>query len=102
MTKKTRCRNTNESPIGYDALLPTVFESVEEAVQKLKLDRRHKWYEFMGEVIYDYKYSHTCTGCDGGGCHECGYHGNAITCCPVPALHPNTGNPVKVRVANGG
>ena len=31
-------------------VLPTVFDSVDDAVKQLKLDRRHKWFEFMGEV----------------------------------------------------
>ena len=84
--------------LGNDAnrVLPAVFDSVEQAVKMLKLDRRHKWEEWNGELSYPYKYSHTCTGCDGGGCHECGYHGNAITYVPVPVFMPD-GSIVKVR-----
>jgi hypothetical protein len=78
----------------------TIFDSVDDAVKQLKLDKRHKWFEFMGEVVYHHSYTHICSGCDGGGCQECGYHGKSRTGCPIPALHPNTGNPVKVFIAN--
>lgn len=82
-------------------ILPTVFESVDQAVKLLKLDKRHRWYEFQGEVIYDLKYTapNSCTGCDGGGCHECGYTGKRVAYCPIPAIHPITGNTVKVIVS---
>jgi len=101
MSKREESKEAQTKPELY-TVLPTVFYSVDDAVKQLKLDRRHKWFEFMGEVVYHYSYTHTCTGCDGGGCHECGYHGKAKTGCPVPAMHPDTGNPVKVRVSNGG
>lgn len=45
-----------------------IYDSVEEAVRELKLDRRHKWEEFCGELTYPHWYSYPCTGCDGGGC----------------------------------
>lgn len=101
MDKQKISKEAVSKPELY-TVLPTVFDNVDDAVKQLKLDRRHKWFEFMGEVVYHYSYTHTCTGCDGGGCHECGYHGKAKTGCPVPAMHPDTGNPVKVRVSNGG
>jgi len=78
-----------------------IFPSVEEAVKALKLDRRHKWHEWMGELIYDHKYTHPCSGCrcdcsDGygcnhgnSGCHECGYTGKRIGYVPVPAFMPD-------------
>ena len=101
MSKREESKEAQTKPELY-TVLPTVFYSVDDAVKQLKLDRRHKWFEFMGEVVYHYSYTHTCTGCDGGGCHECGYHGKAKTGCPVPAMHPDTGNPVKVRVSTCG
>lgn len=77
--------------------LPITFNSVDEAIKLLKLDRRRKWFEFQGEVVHHHSYTITCTGCDGGGCHECGYHGKSVSGCPIPAIHPNTGNPVKLK-----
>jgi len=65
------------------------FESVDEAIQALKLDKRHKWEEFNGEIVYSFWYSSTCTGCDGGGCRECGYKGNTRKVVPIPALMPD-------------
>jgi len=88
----------NQMPACSKPLLPLVFSSVDEAVKLLKLDKRHKWWEFSGEVIRDGKYTTYCTGCDGGGCHECGYCGKRISYYPVPAIHPLTGNPVKLGV----
>ena len=91
-------------------LLPAVFYSVEEAVKVLKLDKRHKWYEFCGELIYDGKFTAPCSGCscdcsDGygcnhgnAGCHECGYKGKRVNYYPVPAVMPD-GNFVKVLSA---
>lgn len=91
--------NTAENGNKSKPLLPLVFSSVEEAVKLLKLDRRRKWWEFQGEVIRDEKITMECSGCDGGGCHECGYCGKRITYFPIPAIHPSTGNPVKVTVS---
>lgn len=80
--------------------LPSVFNSVEEAISTLKLDRRHKWYEFMGTLVYDVKYTapNSCTGCDGGGCHECGYTGKRVQYCPMSAFTPN-GKLVKINTS---
>lgn len=86
---------------------PDIFDSVEHAVETLNLDRRHKWREFCGELIYDYMYSHACSGCTeteemcptplrGSGCYECGYTGRSRSCIPVPAFLPD-GRIVKVK-----
>ena len=85
-----------------------IFPSVEEAVKALKLDRRHKWFEFMGELVYPYNYSAPCSGCscdcsDGhgcnhgnSGCHECGYSGKRRSSVPIYATGTD-GNTVKIK-----
>lgn len=85
-----------------------IFDTVEEAVKELKLDRRRKWFEFSGEVVYNHYYTAPCSGCscdcsDGygcshgnAGCHECGYTGKSRDAVPVPAMWPD-GDFVKVR-----
>jgi hypothetical protein len=84
-----------------------VFNSVKDAIYSLKLDRRRKWYEFYGELIYNHKYAYPCTGCTdtkemqplperGSGCHECGYKGRRIGYVPVPAFMPD-GSIVKIN-----
>jgi len=88
--------NTSENGNLAKPMLPLVFSSVDEAIKLLKLDKRRKWWEFQGEVIRDEKITMYCSGCDGGGCDECGYCGKRITYFPIPAIHPITGNPVKV------
>ena len=78
---------------------PKVFSTVGEAVRTLKLDRRHKWFEWMGQVVYNFKYTapNSCTGCDGGGCFECGGTGKRVSHVPVPAFMPD-GSIAKVEV----
>jgi len=63
------------------------FSSVEDAVKTLKLDRRHKWFEWNGYLVYSMKYCapNSCTGCNGGGCHECGGCGKRTTYVPIRA-----------------
>lgn len=88
-------------------VLPEFFDSVDQAIEMLNLDRRHKWEEFCGELVYPYKYSHACSGCTetkemqstperGSGCHECGYKGRVRNVVPVPAFMPD-GSTVKIR-----
>ena len=79
--------------------LPVVFDNVNHAISTLNLDRRHKWFEFMGVVVYHHACTIICTGCDGGGCSECGYHGKCRSGVPISAIHPQTGNPVKVKIS---
>ena len=93
--------NHDTASIGK-VMLPDVFSSVDEAVTMLKLDRRHKWFEWMGQMVYNFKYTapNSCTGCDGGGCFECGGTGKRVSHVPVPAFMPN-GSIVKVVPQNG-
>jgi len=85
----------------FNVQLPAVFYSVDEAIKTLKLDRRHKWFEWEGTVVYNQWYTvpNGCTGCDGGGCQECGYTGKRKMCVPVPAFMPD-GSIVKVVPSN--
>lgn len=78
--------------------LPEVFDSAQHAVSILKLDRRHKWYVLDDKLVYDYRYTapNSCTGCDGGGCHECGYTGKRVSYVPIPASMPD-GSMVKIK-----
>jgi hypothetical protein len=84
-----------------------VYDSVEDAVNELKLDRRYKWKEWRGELIYTLWYTSYCTGCTecgemtnppaiGSGCHECGYTGKRRSPVPIPATMPD-GSPVKIQ-----
>jgi hypothetical protein len=106
-TKKTE--NLAECGNKSKPLLPDVFSSVDEAIKLLKLDKRHKWYEFYGELIYDSKWTIPCSGCscdcsDGygcnhgsSGCSECGYTGKRKSYYPTPAFMPD-GGVVKIFV----
>ena len=71
--------------------------TIEEAKNLFKFDKRRNWFVFLGNIVYNHKYTAPCTGCDGGGCYECGYKGKRICGCPVPFINPNTGNPLKVK-----
>lgn len=78
-----------------------IFETVEEAIKELKLDRRRKWYHWLGNIVYTHWYTAPCSGCscdcsDGygcshgnGGCHECGYTGKRRDAVPIPAMWPD-------------
>lgn len=80
---------------------PHQYTTVEEAIKDLKLDRRRKWYYFLGNLIRNEWYTAPCSGCscdcsDGHGCNhgnagcsECGYTGKRRDAVPVPAFHPN-------------
>ena len=65
----------------------TTFATVEDAVKTLKLDRRHKQFEWNGYLVYSLKYCapNSCIGCNGGGCHECGGCGKRTTYTPIHA-----------------
>jgi hypothetical protein len=72
------------------------FETIEDAVRELKLDRRRKYFVWCGELIYAHKYTAPCSGCscdcsDGhgcnhknSGCEECGYTGKRKSSVPIP------------------
>ncbi len=78
---------------------------IKQAVETYNLDRRHRWFAYGGNVVYDYEYTNLCSGCCwqeenvvptiGVGCHECGYTGKRRDSVPVPARGPN-GNLIKV------
>ncbi len=76
-----------------------IFETAQEAIKTLKLDRRRKLEVWQGNLCYPYWYTIICTGCDGGGCHECGYHGKSRSVVPVPALDKD-GNIVEIKQNN--
>ena len=84
----------------YEPLLYTVFASVDEAVHKLKLDRRIKWYYFKGSLIRDIKFKAPCWDCGGDGCQTCGYKKNTWQYAPEYAIDNRNGNPV--IILNGG
>lgn len=85
-----------------------IYSTVEEAVKDLKLDRRHKWFDFMGTLGYTHRYSAPCSGCscdcsDGygcshgnAGCRECGYTGKRRGAVHVPAFDKD-GNIVEIK-----
>lgn len=71
--------------------------TIAEAKLKFKFDKRRRWFVFAGNIVYNHQYTQVCSGCDGGGCYECGYQGKRISGCPVPFINPETGNPLKVK-----
>lgn len=106
----TKDKLENVSHTFGNTVLPAVFSSVDEAVKLLKLDKRYKWEEFCGDLVYPHKYSYACSGCTetremqstperGSGCHECGYKGRVRSVVPVPAFMPD-GSIVKVVLQN--
>ena len=54
-----------------------------------RLDRRRKYFKWEGEIGYDAKFTMPCSGCDGGGCSECGYHGKCRSGVFVPVTGKN-------------
>lgn len=48
-----------------------------EALAGARLDRRRNYAIIDGEVFEYAAWSRQCTGCEGGGCRECGYRGTA-------------------------
>lgn len=74
----------------------------------LKLDRRHKWESWNGDLCYPYRFTMSCSGCacdcsDGYGCNhgnagcpECGYTGKRRMVVPVYAFMPN-GSIVRIK-----
>ena len=60
--------------------------TVVECIKEYKLDRRRKWFAWGGIVCRHESFTEPCSGCDGGGCHECGYTGKGVSGHPVPAF----------------
>lgn len=87
------------------------FDTVEDAVKELNLDKRVKYFEWTGYLCYSAKYTHPCSGCscdcsDGygcnhgnSGCRECGYTGKRRGSVPV-AVENNKGNFIKIKPNN--
>ncbi|MCW2242303.1 hypothetical protein [Azospirillum canadense] len=62
--------------IHYDDR-PSTYEKAESVIGK-RLDRRRNYAILHGDgrkVCELVTWSAQCSGCDGGGCKECGYHG---------------------------
>lgn len=84
------------------------FDTVEQAIKELKLDRRRKYFEWSGDLVFNAWYTSPCSGCscdcsDGygcshgnAGCSECGYTGKRRGAYPQPIFHPN-GSIVKIK-----
>ena len=81
--------NTTETAIDTNRVLPAVFDSVEQAVEILKLDKRHKWENWHGYVAYPTKSRACCNYCDGSGCYECNYKGFDLRDAHMPAFMPD-------------
>ena len=84
------------------------FDSIEEAVNELHLDRRFKYDLYGNELVYSIRVTVPCSGCnewsegkgeniDYGGCSECGYTGKVRNYYPQP-IHPN-GKAIKINCA---
>ena len=52
----------------------TTYEEAEYMFD-LKLDRRRNYMIIDGQLCQAVEYTDICTGCNGGGCVECGGHG---------------------------
>lgn len=65
-------------------------QSIEHAelIAGRRLDRRRNYAIINGEVCEAAWWTQECSGCDGGGCDECGYTGKRRTGAWVP-LTPN-------------
>lgn len=53
---------------------PTTYEAAEALAGK-RLDRRKNYAIVGGMVCESSSWTQECTGCDAGGCEECGYQG---------------------------
>lgn len=53
---------------------PTTYERLERRFRR-KLDRRRRYAVVHGELCEAGSWSEGCSGCNGSGCHECGYQG---------------------------
>ena len=87
-----------------------IFNSVEEAIKILRLDRRRKYFEWCDNLIYNQWYTAPCSGCscdcsDGygcshgnAGCQECGYTGKRRDIYPMPVFMPDGETIVKIGI----
>jgi hypothetical protein len=66
---------------------PSTYEHA-ETICGIKLDRRKK-YLIMFEQVHEWSsWTQECSGCDGGGCFECGGCGKRISGCWSPVIIP--------------
>ena len=49
-----------------------------ESIAGITLDKRKNYCIIKGKVCEAISYTHVCSGCEGGGCHECGYQGKVV------------------------
>lgn len=49
-----------------------------ERIAGRRLDRRKSYAIINGEVCESCTFTAECSGCDGGGCFECGYKGKRV------------------------
>lgn len=69
-----RCEtNIVDGSIEHDDR-PATWDRVDALIGK-RADRRRSWAIIDGEACIAVKWIATCSGCDGGGCQECGHHG---------------------------
>jgi hypothetical protein len=68
--------------IVYDER-PLSWERADEIAGR-RLDRRKNYVVIEGQVCSSIRWTATCSGCDGGGCEECGYHGKVRNGCWMP------------------
>lgn len=59
--------------IAYDDR-PTSYERA-DTLSGRRLDRRRNYAVIDGSVCEATEWTQNCSGCDGNGCSECGYHG---------------------------
>ncbi len=59
-----------------------------DAAAGFRLDRRKSWAFIDGKLCETVSWSQNCSGCDGMGCRECGYHGVSRRSTWVPAPPP--------------
>lgn len=63
--------------------------TLKEAVEKYKLDKRRRWFSFCGNVVYNLKFKRVDE------------EGNKfIDGVPIPAINPETGNPIEITDEN--
>lgn len=82
---------TKQSPLD---IKNNIYNSVQDAVKGLSLDKRFKYNTFYQELVYSEKVTVVCSGCEGGGCYECGYSGKDRRCYPQSIIL--NGIPIKI------
>jgi hypothetical protein len=64
---------------------PTTYERL-EAIVGHRLDHRKRYALIEGQVAEVVDWTACCSGCEGSGCHECGYHGKIRASQWVPLI----------------